>query len=204
MAEINSELNPYPPGGYTNIGELTIYEAPILPLNVNLQFTGISSAPGSGMNNQAAGMSTFTGNGSYLALVDFTEWVTFKDYLVYRQHIYDGLQVTMDMANSPINDYPSECSGATVFPSTNGSPLPHPWDPDFAAANYDFYHRYYKPITAYFLHGTAPENADFPYPARPAGSYELNLEGIPMNYQIDFQFFFSQGKLRKNDQLWRT
>ncbi|MEO1712677.1 MAG: hypothetical protein AAFU60_05020, partial [Bacteroidota bacterium] len=187
-AEINSQLNPYPSGGYTNIDELTIYDPPILPLTVNLQLVGIASSTGSGTSNPAAGNGTLVSNGAYVALIDFTEWVTFKDYFVYRQHMYDALNRALDMSNEYVDNSTEDCmNGEVVFQNTSEFPLPHPWnEPAFSNANYNFYDRYYKPVTAYFIHGTFPEDAHFPYPARPSGSYRFNLEGSIFDYQIDF------------------
>ncbi|MEM1357323.1 MAG: hypothetical protein AAGF89_03950, partial [Bacteroidota bacterium] len=123
------------------------------------------------------------GHPGYIPLVDFTEWVTFKDYILYREMVDEGLlhyaqesQTIGNLSTVLYFEYPLNCGDDAL-------PLPGENDLQFAG-KYNFWLRYYKPIRAYFDQKYQQNNIPgFPYHPRPAGNTTVRLAGKSLNYQ---------------------
>ncbi|MEL7160525.1 MAG: hypothetical protein AAFN92_07190, partial [Bacteroidota bacterium] len=149
-----------------------IFLQPNLGLNLDLQIGG----------NQQQGQGQ---NGQYVGVVDFTEWVTFQDYILFRKALIQGLDELLDVSNSGPGDY-----GPYFNPDTDTmDECDGPLNPLFAPDNYNFYIWYYRQIRAYFklwdqVEDNNPGENYFPYPARPAGDYQFRLEGRQFDYTL--------------------
>ncbi|MEO0731265.1 MAG: hypothetical protein AAFZ52_00405 [Bacteroidota bacterium] len=150
---------------------------------------GIFLQPGLNLNLQVGqGQQQHQSQGQgqqYIGVVDFTEWVTFQDYILFRKALVQGMDELLDRSNSGpnsgtpyLNQHPNgldDC-GTTLNPMDS---------PD----NYNFYVWYYLPIRSYFKIWSGEElnhHGDdyFPYPARPAGDYQFLLEGRQFDYTL--------------------
>ncbi len=189
-AEVNNALPPPAnPGGF-NVGNLVVNNTPpngggglgtVIP---NFQITlngGIQGSPsgGGGGFPGGGGPGIYQAGPSFIPLVDFTEWMTFQDYILFRRLVDEGvtelaiLSETFESPNSPHFNLNIEC---------DAPPGPLPNDPNYNNFDppYDFYLQYYKQIRAYFKMGG--ENY-FPYPHRPAQDGYFTLGGKQFYFQ---------------------
>ncbi len=189
-ALINAAQAPQPGGSLGGSVTLlaTTPQSPALPsfvqTNSPLFSIGSHGAIQPSQGGHSSGSQTWSQSPAFTPLVDFTEWVTFRDYILFRKLLDQGV---LELAEQ------SETMGynAPALSSVNcsGPLLPLPNDPDFFGMNanlqntaaYNFYEHYYKPIRAFFK----ANNYDnlFPYPARPAGEGFFKLGGKDFNYQ---------------------
>ncbi|MEO0731844.1 MAG: hypothetical protein AAFZ52_03345, partial [Bacteroidota bacterium] len=110
----------------------------------------------------------------YVPLVDFTEWVAFKDYIAYRELIDEGVLELAEQSGTVGNgsflinpdNYPLECDDVPPLPGNE--------------QQYSFWLRYYKPIRAFF--DQKYNDPGFPYHPRPAGNTTVRLEGKSLTY----------------------
>ncbi|MTB49590.1 hypothetical protein [Lewinella sp. W8] len=189
-AVINAAQPPEPPDppGPGQINELWVgFDPPspgildVVP-NFNLMGNGGIQPPNSGGGSPAVGGTTvLTGNPSFIPLVDFTEWMTYQDYVLFRRLVDEGvlelaiLSETFEAFNSPHYNHDVDCSD-DLGPMPN-QPDYNPFDP-----GYDFYLQYYKQIRAYFK--STVIHSYFPYPARPEQEGFFRLGGKNFSYQV--------------------
>ena len=176
-AMINDALPPAPPSsGIFQVEGLQAagsnpgrVQVTILTLEGLLQQGPAAGVGGAGF--PSVGGLDLAGNGTFYALIDFTEWVTVQDYHLFRSEVLVGLEELLDMSNSD-ELYPS------VYDYNCGS-LPQPNEAGFFNGGFDpsynFYYRYWKPIRSY-LKVDLPTFDYAPYPNRPAGTHSFELE----------------------------
>jgi hypothetical protein len=189
-AVINASQPPEPPDPPDpgEINELFVGFDPPSPniLNFNPNFSlnangGIQTTGGGSGTPAVGGTTILTGGPSYIPLVDFTEWMTYQDYVLFRRMVDEGvlelaiLSETFEAFNSPHYNQDVDCSD-DLGPMPN-QPGYNPFDP-----GYDFYLQYYKQIRAYFK--STIHESRFPYPARPAEQGFFRLGGKNFSYQV--------------------
>lgn len=120
-----------------------------------------------------------------VALIDYTEWIAFLDYVKLREVLAEGIEELRDNFGPDGSVFPehelTDCN-------TDGQGDPEDlgdlngWQLDGGRS---FYHFYYRQIRSY-LHKPTGSNtpAYFPYPTRPPGEYQFLLEGQPIYYQL--------------------
>ncbi|MEM9525331.1 MAG: hypothetical protein AAGA31_01925 [Bacteroidota bacterium] len=121
-----------------------------------------------------------------VALIDFTEWVTFQDYVKFRQALADGIEDLRDIFGPDGSAFPEQALDNCNIPCNNCDPA------DLGDLNgyqldgdRSFYHFYYRQIRSYLdkpIGAYTPTY--FPYRVRPAGSYEFTLGFKPIQFQL--------------------
>lgn len=133
----------------------------------------------------------------YLTLIDFTEWVTLKDYFGMRRIIGRGIDVILDVAENDLNLSPgqavpsSSCDAVVLLQCISdydGDPTPVGPLPDLDGVR-PFATFYYPQLRRWLKHkGTknfGESEADYhQYYVRPADSYQVRLQGRNLNYQL--------------------
>jgi len=151
---------------------------------VNGGVISTGQAGGHAGNQGFPSSATYTGHAGYIALTDFTEWVTFKDYALFRQVLDDGITELMILSETDENGP----NASNVNCSDDLGPMPN--EPGFESMqgqnfgpSYNFYLHYYLPVRAYFKSWAGMDDY-FPYPARPAREEFFRLEGKNFSYQV--------------------
>lgn len=203
-AEINAAMPPEPPanpGG--GVGTIVLNGLPQTPLNggqtpafsINNN-GGIQGGPGQFANSGGGdnrgggggGFPAFPGGSpqyqagpSYIPMVDFTEWMTYKDYILYRRLVDEGVFELADLSETMPGQSLDHVFNADIYCDDDDLTLPNHFSYNNPDPGYNFYRRYYLPIRAYFKLGGAHDY--FPYPARPAGEGFFRINGQNFNYQ---------------------
>ncbi|MFK8165468.1 MAG: hypothetical protein AB8H12_23680, partial [Lewinella sp.] len=200
-SEIDAVLPNQPPAQPgASVGTLVLNTLPTLPSNGGvLPAFAVSTnggiQPGStvfvgnggSQNSGGGGTPAFPGgpaqyetSAGYIPLIDFTEWVAYKDWVLYRQLVDDGVFELADLSETMPTQSLNYVFNPNIDCNSDNLELPNAPGYNNADPNYNFYKRYYLPIRAYFKQGTKDY---FPYPARGEGEGFFKINGKPFSYQ---------------------
>lgn len=121
-----------------------------------------------------------------VALIDYTEWVTFQDYIQMRKALADGIEELRDNFGPDGSVFPEHTLSDCNVNCNNCDPA-HLGDLTGNSLNggRSFYHFYYRQIRSYL---DKPIGANtytyFPYPVRPPGEYSFILGSKPIQFQL--------------------
>ena len=142
---------------------------------------GSRGGGGGGIPNFPGGSPQYQAGPSFIPMVDFTEWMTYKDYILYRQLVDDGVFELADLSETMPGQSLQNFFNADIYCNDDNLPLPNHFSYNSPDPGYNFYRRYYLPIRAYFKLGGVHDY--FPYPARPAGEGFFRINSQNFNYQ---------------------
>ncbi|MEM9929624.1 MAG: hypothetical protein AAF840_07390, partial [Bacteroidota bacterium] len=156
----------------------------IQPINAQFANAGGGNDNGGG---GGGGIPNFPGPGGqyaaqlgFIPMVDFTEWVTYKDYILYRQLVDEGVFELADLSETMPNQSLDHVYNNSIYCDDDlelpNAPGYNNMDPD-----YNFYRRYYLPIRAYFH--LEVNDGYFPYPARQSTEMQFKINNQFYNFQ---------------------